>query len=473
MAFDDSDESLEAYLTALRVPDWSERESVSTYLTALRVPDWSERESALKEEQHEISTNCDTQPQSLQTTNQTLPPTEDTGRIVSHLAERAKLGAAWTDEEDCILLEKRSLGLNHKEIVKFFPGRTVKDCTSRLSYLVGRPASSGARWTAEEDRILTDKRKLGLNWKEVAEHLPGRSEGACRLRKYMQRYADTSTKPSPAVWTMEEEHVAKFLHGQTAPAFAAQFQRHIQPNLFAPYRANRHWTAREDTILEEKCKLGMSWRDVAEYLPGRDKASCTYRFNHNILPRMEAMEPPYTPLTAESIGFKHKDIAKYPPGQTPLGACRDGLRHAEMHRGLSCAPQHTHVIWTDKEDCILEEKRKLGMPWREVAEFLPGRTGATCAYRYNRHLLPRIKATASSSDIPVNATDSSIPQWTAKEDGILQDKRSFGLEYKDIAAFLPGRTEKDCEDRFRRHLQPKLIEQFWAKMRRRRARHAV
>jgi len=53
--------------------------------------------------------------------------------------------------------------------------------------------------------------------------------------------------------------------------------------------------------------------------------------------------------------------------------------------------------------------------------------------------------------------------WTPGEDSILRSKyRLFGNKWSKIAEFLPGRSGKQCRERFVNHLDPELKKCEWS-----------
>ncbi|KAF2197260.1 hypothetical protein GQ43DRAFT_336507, partial [Delitschia confertaspora ATCC 74209] len=48
------------------------------------------------------------------------------------------------------------------------------------------------KWHQEDDKIVVELRDKGLKWDDVANHFPGRSSTACRLRyqNYLEKQVD-------------------------------------------------------------------------------------------------------------------------------------------------------------------------------------------------------------------------------------------------------------------------------------------
>jgi len=102
--------------------------------------------------------------------------------------------------------------------------------------------------------------------------------------------------------------------------------------------------------------------------------------------------------------------------------------------------------WLQREDeIILSMIRSHGIgniKWSEIAAALPGRLGKQCRERWVNHLDPDLKKDA----------------WTEEEDRILMTKQvELGNKWRDIAAFLPGRSENSVKNRWnsakRKHIK--------------------
>jgi len=93
--------------------------------------------------------------------------------------------------------------------------------------------------------------------------------------------------------------------------------------------------------------------------------------------------------------------------------------------------------WLQSEDEIivhLISKHGLGhIKWSEIAASLPGRLGKQCRERWVNHLDPDLKKSP----------------WTEEEDRILMEKQvTMGNKWREIAAFLPGRSENSVKNRW-------------------------
>jgi hypothetical protein len=129
--------------------------------------------------------------------------------ISSDAADESKNAALWTDEE-VQLLQKlveqyRDAAPLWNDIAANFRNRSAYDCLAKWQTLSSNLAVKGkGSWTAEEDKILREKRLLyGRKWAKIASFLPGRHGKQCRER-YVNHLNPELTKSE---WTDDEEAV--------------------------------------------------------------------------------------------------------------------------------------------------------------------------------------------------------------------------------------------------------------------------
>ncbi|KAL7534229.1 hypothetical protein ACHAWF_004764 [Thalassiosira exigua] len=109
--------------------------------------------------------------------------------------------------------------------------------------------------------------------------------------------------------------------------------------------------------------------------------------------------------------------------------------------------------WTeedlDKLMEVMEQYQTTTPNWDDVATNFPGKTPVDCLTQWQRMSIPhQVKGKGS---------------WTAGEDSILRSKyRLFGNKWSKISEFLPGRTGKQCRERFMNHLDPNLKKCEWS-----------
>jgi myb proto-oncogene protein len=85
--------------------------------------------------------------------------------------------------------------------------------------------------------------------------------------------------------------------------------------------------------------------------------------------------------------------------------------------------------------------------WKEIAALVPGRTKEQCRDRWNNTLDPRI-----------DRANERTRKWAEDEDSKLVDavQTHGGKSWGAIAALVPGRTEKQCHNRWKDVLDPSI-----------------
>jgi myb proto-oncogene protein len=98
--------------------------------------------------------------------------------------------------------------------------------------------------------------------------------------------------------------------------------------------------------------------------------------------------------------------------------------------------------WTPEEDAKLTKGvKKHGNEWAAVAAMVPGRTNLQCRERW-----------VNTVD-PTNV--KSAARWTPEEDAKLTGAvKKHGNEWVAVSALVPGRTDKQCRQRWVHTLDP-------------------
>lgn len=102
-------------------------------------------------------------------------------------------------------------------------------------------------------------------------------------------------------------------------------------------------------------------------------------------------------------------------------------------------PRH----WSAAEDQALRDSvaEHNGKSWKKIASRVPGRNHVQCLQRWKKVLAPGLKKGA----------------WTKDEDYLLISHRSINFKnWGKLAGFLPGRTAKQCRERWYYNLNPEI-----------------
>ena len=118
---------------------------------------------------------------------------------------------------------------------------------------------------------------------------------------------------------------------------------------------------------------------------------------------------------------------------------RNGRTNGQCHQRWNnvLKPGLLKGSWTPEEDDIIRhavvESVSGNIKWSKIGTSLPGRTGTQCRNRWMSKLDPSI----------------SKKEWTEEEDAILCAAQTrLGNRWAEIAKSLPGRTEKNVNNRF-------------------------
>ncbi|XP_057512223.1 transcription factor MYB3R-3-like [Actinidia eriantha] len=105
--------------------------------------------------------------------------------------------------------------------------------------------------------------------------------------------------------------------------------------------------------------------------------------------------------------------------------------------------------WTEEEDDVLKRLAPAfkGKHWKKIAESLPGRSEVQCLHRWQKVLNP----------------DIVKGPWTKEEDDkIIALISKYGpSKWSQISRCLPGRTGKQCRERWYNHLNPDIKKDAW------------
>ena len=196
----------------------------------------------------------------------------------------------------------------------------------------------------------------------------------------------------------------------------------------------RVWSPEEDEILMDKVSSQgpSNWNEISSFVPERTAKQCRERWHNHLMG-----------------GFKKGD-------------------------------------WSEEEDRIIKLSHSMfGNQWSSISKNLPGRSVTDIKNRFNS--LGKVDKRAGSSETMFE-TYSSVDSyefpteneniklsseqqnnlkrvWTPEEDAVLMNKiNTLGLvNWNVIASDLPGRTGKQCRERYHNHLREGIRKGDWTK----------
>lgn len=127
---------------------------------------------------------------------------------------------------------------------------------------------------------------------------------------------------------------------------------------------------------------------------------------------------------------------------------RDTRRNGPKYSKTGTPPMQAPRKWSPEEDELLRAAvSDIGAKhWKLVAERVPGRNHVQCLQRYLRVLQPGLKK----------------GHWTVEEDEKLRSLASKGFtSWTEAAEQIPGRSAKQCRDRWRNHLEASIKHGPW------------
>jgi hypothetical protein len=170
-------------------------------------------------------------------------------------------------------------------------------------------------------------------------------------------------------------------------------------------------------------------------------------------PRLEEPLPTTPDEAARKTAPPDFSLGPSPPNadNDDANASADPLKYTQPNAGATRA---TLLRWTLEEDAKLTHavantsKKKRGKTdWPAVSELIPGRTNIQCWHRWHDVLDPSIALTAGGKG-----------KWTAVEDKKLKDavQTQGGKNWVAISALVPARTKIQCRKRWKEVLDPRI-----------------
>jgi hypothetical protein len=175
---------------------------------------------------------------------------------------------------------------------------------------------------------------------------------------------------------------------------------HLDPTIVKEKKnaSSGKWTAEEDAkLIDAVVKCGKDWSTVAMLVPGRTKAQCCTTWEKRF----------------------NRPIKNERPTRTGT--------------------------WTTKEDAkLIDAITKCGKDWVKVSALVPGRTNEQCRRAWTDRLIPTDEGALTR-----------MGYWTTEEDAkMIEAVKKCGKDWLAVAALVPGRTNKQCHNRWTSHVHP-------------------
>jgi hypothetical protein len=308
-------------------------------------------------------------------------------------------------------------------VAALVPGRTTKQCWSRwkdfLDSSIDRANGRTGKWTAIEDGKLKNAVQShgGKDWVAIAALVPGRTRKQCWGR-----------------WKDVLDSSIDRANGRTGK-----------------------WAENEDDKLKDAVQRhgGKNWAAIATLVPDRTEIQCHDRWHHVLdLDRANGRTGSWTAL--EDIKLKNAvqthggknwgTIAALVPGRTQKQC--NSRWHDFLDPSIDRANGRTGK-WAEDEDIKLKNAVQThgGKNWGTIAVLVPGRTKGQCRDRWHNCIGPSIDRANRRTD-----------KWVEDEDIKLKVAVHVhgGKNWGAIAALVPGRTKKQCSNRWNNVLDPNI-----------------
>ena len=107
--------------------------------------------------------------------------------------------------------------------------------------------------------------------------------------------------------------------------------------------------------------------------------------------------------------------------------------------------KRTYIFFTASEDALLKKGVKIHSDngnWPMISKLVGTRSTVQCRQRWHKVLKPGLRKS----------------QWNDSEDELLRSLvQSNGTTWAVIAEKVPGRTPKQCRERWKHHLDPRML----------------
>jgi hypothetical protein len=325
------------------------------------------------------------------------------------------------------------------------PGQTTINPYAGLNP-INHTAPRNDRWTVDEDNKL--KAALGSSkcktWEAIADVIPGRTVKQCTNRWY-----DI-----------------------------------VAPSIDLPPSWKDPWTADEDGKLKDAVERygGKNWDAIAALVPHRSTSGCRVRW-HDILAsgqtRKECTSASQNGLDTRRMGQRtnwtsdednklraafltHNGknwaaITEMVPGKTKKQVTNRWYEALGPDTNRSATQKGR---WTEDEDIKLKDavERYGGKNWEAIAALVPRQSTRRCRDRWHNALAPGQTGLQSTSTVEKVLDTGRKGRWTPEEDVALRNAflAHNGKNWVAVAALVPGRSRKQCWNRWHDALDPSI-----------------
>jgi hypothetical protein len=128
----------------------------------------------------------------------------------------------------------------------------------------------------------------------------------------------------------------------------------------------------------------------------------------------------------------------------PLLSDDSSYHSLETNTSVNATVKHSSSKWSEEEDQRLSHAVQLygQKNWRLISEFVISKTNLQCRQRYLKVIAPGIRK----------------GKWSEEEDALLCLVMNQGMtNWRKIAEKVPGRTSKQCRERWNHYLHPDVV----------------
>jgi hypothetical protein len=389
------------------------------------------------------------------------------------LVEDEKLTSAVTNTR------KKKHSTNWVVVATLVPGRTKIQCENRwrsaLDPSIALTGGSTGPWKDDEDIKLKAAAQThgGKDWVAIAALVPGRTKKQCqkRWRNALDPSID-GVNGCTGTWKEDEDiklkgavqqlgdkdwvAIAKLVPGRTKMQCWSRWHNAWDPIIDRVNGCTGTWKEDEDIKLNAAVQKhgGKNWAAISALVPGRTKKQCCNRWHDVLEPGIDRVNG-CTGTWKEDEDIKLKDavqkhgdknwvvIAALVPGRTKK-QCRNRWHNV---LDLSIRVNGCTGTWKEDEDIKLKDAvQKHGdKNWVAIATLVPSRTKMQCRSRWHNALVPGI-----------DGVNGCTGTWKEDEDINLKAavQQLGDKDWVAIAALVPGRTKKQCWDRWKKCMDP-------------------